>query len=259
MAKGSDLNMSRFRFFQNLFLKRSVQDPKPTILSIKAQTQNWRRADRKMGWDIDDDEFEQLEAFSGAPMTDDIRSRGFIGCVVFYGFGDDGRGNADAILSAKLAWDYAVKTRKNKTWQCEYIDFSRPQDMRLRPGAPVRPKGFYHAWIQPGKRFINMTVAQVRKKFNSATGLAAEGFQFLTITHPHFAELMNQRKIPFMALADYDVAPHGFNDFYDVPQLFCSNGKLGLGIGNVDRNYPLFGIPILQFIDNPFSQKQHSE
>jgi hypothetical protein len=50
-----------------------------------------------------------------------------------------------------------------------------------------------------------------------------------------------------MALADYDVAPYGFNDFYDAPQIFCSNQILGLGIGNVDRNYPLFGIPTLQF------------
>jgi hypothetical protein len=58
---------------------------------------------------------------------------------------------------------------------------------------------------------------------------------------------MTERKIPFMALADYDVAPYGFNDFFDAPQLFCSNNILGLGIGNVDRNYPLFGIPSLCF------------
>jgi hypothetical protein len=30
--------------------------------------------------------------------------------------------------------------------------------------------------------------------------------------------------------------------------LFCSNHILGLGIGNVDRNYPLFGIPTLRFV-----------
>jgi len=58
---------------------------------------------------------------------------------------------------------------------------------------------------------------------------------------------MSTRKIPFVALADDDVAPDGFNDFYDAPQLFCSNDILGLGIGNVDRNYSLFGIPTLQF------------
>ncbi len=91
-----------------------------------------------------------------------------------------------------------------------------------------------------------MTVSQARKSLTTDTGWGPEGFQFLAITHPHFADLMNDRKIPFMALADYDVAPYGYNDFYDAPQLFCSNDKLGLGIGNVDRNYPLFGIPILR-------------
>ena len=79
------------------------------------------------------------------------------------------------------------------------------------------------------------------------TGWKPEGFQFLTITHTHFADLMTERKIPLMALADYDVAPYGFDDFYNAPQIFCSNHILGLGIGNVDRNYPLFGIPTLQF------------
>jgi len=29
--------------------------------------------------------------------------------------------------------------------------------------------------------------------------------------------------------------------------MFCSQGILGLGIGNIDHNYPLFGIPTLRF------------
>ncbi len=58
---------------------------------------------------------------------------------------------------------------------------------------------------------------------------------------------MNERKIPLMALADYDVAPYGYNDFFDAAQMFCSEGILGLGIGNVDQNYPLFGIPTIRF------------
>jgi len=69
----------------------------------------------------------------------------------------------------------------------------------------------------------------------------------LSVTHPHLVELMNRRKITFMAMADYDVAPYGFNDFFDALQMFCGNGILGLGIGNVDQNYPLFGIPTLRF------------
>jgi hypothetical protein len=86
----------------------------------------------------------------------------------------------------------------------------------------------------------------VRKRLHKETGCGPEGFQLLAITHPHLLDMMNERKIPFMALADYDVAPYGYEDFYDAPQLFCSNGIFGLGIGNIDRNYPLFGIPTLR-------------
>jgi len=58
---------------------------------------------------------------------------------------------------------------------------------------------------------------------------------------------MNAHQIPFMSLADYEVAPRGVDDFFDAPQIFCCDNRLGLGIGNVERNYPLFGIPTLGF------------
>jgi hypothetical protein len=58
---------------------------------------------------------------------------------------------------------------------------------------------------------------------------------------------MNDEKMPFMAFGDYHVAPHGFSDFSDAVQMFCRQGVLGLGIGKVDLNYPLFGIPTLRF------------
>jgi uncharacterized protein YndB with AHSA1/START domain len=237
--------MAPLGFFHNLFLKGSPQSRGAIILPVKEQIKAWRRADHKMGWSIDNSEFEKLGG-SSPPLTDNDRMCGFIGTVLFYGFGEDGWGNADAVLSGKFAWEYALKDRKGKTWQCEYVDFSKPQDIRLRPEAPVRPQGFYYAKIRVDEQSKAMTVSQVRKSLTTDTGWGPEGFQFLAITHPHFADLMNERKIPFMALADYDVAPYGFNDFFDAPQLFCSNGKLGLGIGNVDRNYPLFGVPTLQ-------------
>jgi hypothetical protein len=166
--------------------------------------------------------------------------------ILSYGFGDDGNGNSDTVLSCKLAWEYACRRRRVKTWQCQYVDFNKTEDIRLRPGAPIRPKGFYYAKFQPGEKFQNMKVSQLRKRLKNDTGCGPEGIQFLTITHSHFPKMMDERKIPFMALADYDVAPHGFNDFFDAPQIFCSIGVLGLGIGNVDRNYPLFGIPTLR-------------
>jgi hypothetical protein len=216
------------------------------ILSVQDQIKSWRIANRKMEWGIVPDEFDVLVA---PPMiTSEDRRQGFSEVVLFYGFGDDGSGNADAVLSGKLAWEFACKRRKRKTWQCEYVDFRRPEDIRLRSGAPGRPRGFYWALLHTGERNIHLTVNRVRKNFKTETGCASEGFQLLAVTHSHFADLMTERKLPFMALADYDVAPHGFNDFYDAPQLFCSNHILGLGIGNVDRNYPLFGIPALRLL-----------
>jgi hypothetical protein len=243
-GKGDNLSMPPFHLVHNLFLRRGRAGRDAVILPVKEQIKAWRRADRKMGWGIDNGEFENLGESMAPPLTDNDRMLGMIGAVLFYGFGEDDRGNADAVLSGKLAWEYAHEHRK--TWQCEYVDFNKPQDIRLRPGAPARPRGFYFAKITSGERSLKMTVSQMRKKFTIDTGWGPEGFQFLAITHPHFAELMNERKLPFMALADYDVAPYGFNDFFDAPQLFCSNSKLGLGIGNVDRNYPLFGIPTLR-------------
>ena len=180
-------------------------------------------------------------------MTEVDRRQGYIGVVLSYGFGDDGAGHADPVLSGKVAWEYARKRWWRKTWQCEYIDFNKADHIRLRPEAPPRPKGFYYAKFQLGEKLQLLTVSQARKNFNSETGCGPEGVQFLTITHKHFQKLMNERKIPLMALADYDVAPYGFNDFFDAAQMFCSEGILGLGIGNVDQNYPLFGIPTIRF------------
>ena len=237
--------MSPLLWFRNFFPRTQPGGRSALILPLQEQIKSWRTANRKMGWGITPEEFDMLEVLP--TLTDEDRIQGFLGTALFYGFGDDGCGNADAVLSGRLAWDYALKRRRGRTWQCEYIDFQKPDDIRLRHGAPVRPKGFYYAKIQPGERFQKLPVSKLRKNIGSDTGCGPEGFQFLSITHPFFADLMSERKIPFMALADYDVAPYGFNDFYDAPQLFCSNNILGLGIGNVDRNYPLFGIPTLRF------------
>ena len=214
------------------------------ILPMDKQVRAWQKANRKMDWGIKASEFDRIE--DPPSLTENDRESGFIGAALFYGFGDDGSGYADPVLSGKVAWEYACKTKRGKTWQCEYIDFERTDDIRLRPGAPARPKGFYFAKFQPGEKYLSLTVSKLRKRLNNETGCGPEGVQFLAVTHKHFQGLMNERKTPFMALADYDVAPYGFNDFFDAMQLFQSIGVLGLGIGNVDQNYPLFGIPTLR-------------
>ncbi len=232
---------------KNLFLKEQPDADSDPILPAAVQIKAWCKAIRQMGWSINDSELADLAAMPWPALTNEDRRQELAGTALFYGFGDNGSDHSNAVLSGKLAWEYACRSRKGKTWQCEYIDFDKLDDIRLRPGALPRPKGFYFAKIQLGARFQTMTVNQLRRYLGDDTGLGPEGFQLLGITHPHIADWMNARQMPFMALADYDVAPYGFNDFYDAPQLFCSNRILGLGIGNVDRNYPLFGIPTLQF------------
>ena len=237
--------MRRIPWFRWLFYKTKAEDQGHLILPTSKQIKAWRKANRKMAWGIREEEFHRLDV--PPPLTEHDQNQGLSGVALFYGFGDDGFGNADPVLSGRLAWEYARKRKRRETWQCEYIDFDRSDDIRLRPGAPARPKGFYFAKLQPGKKYQTVSVSQARKCFDKETGCGPEGFQFLVITHPHFQRLMDDRKISFMAFADYDVAPYGFNDFFDAAQMFCSLGTLGLGIGHVERNYPSFGIPTLRF------------
>jgi hypothetical protein len=235
--------MTLFSLFRRSSHKDKAKDLSHLILPVHKQIRAWHKANRKMKWRIESKAFDRIEV--PLALTEDDRSQGFIGVALFYGFGEDGFGNADPVLSGKVAWEYACKYKRGSTWQCEYIDFSRSDDIRLRPDAPVRPKGFYFAKFQPGERFLSSTVSNVRKNLGKATGCGPEGIQFLAITHKHFQRLMNEGKIPFMALADYDVAPYGFNDFFDAAHLFHSVDVFSLGIGHVDRNYPLFGIPTI--------------
>lgn len=229
----------------HFFLKTRSQKENCQILTAPDQLKAWRRANRKMSWGIPEGEFKRI---CDAPhLTDKDRSDGFIGTLLSYGFGSDREGYSNVALSGKLAWEYACKRMKGKTWQCQYIDFNKEDHIRLRPAAPPRPKGFYYTKFHPGENSQDLTVTQVLKGIQSDTGCGPEGIQSVTITHPHFAKLMNQGKMAFMAFADYDIAPYGFNDFFDAMQMFCSNGTLGLGIGNVDQNYPIFGIPTLRF------------
>ena len=233
-----------FPFPKIFSFKRSLGQTS-LILPIERQVNAWHKANRRMGWGIREEEFAALQP---PPEIEEVeREQGYIGTVLFYGFGDDDRGNSDPVLSGKIAWEYARKSWWRETWQCEYIDFDRSGDIRLRPEAPVRPRGFYFGKLRLRGRYLPSTVSQFRKRLGKETGLGPEGIQLLTITHRYFQKLMNDRKMPFMALADYDVAPYGHNDFFDAVQMFCSNNVLGLGIGNVDQDYPLFSIPALLF------------
>lgn len=232
----------------HLFQQSAHYNGSDYILPVQAQLKAWRKANRKMKWGISEDEFSAVDTTPA--LSEQDRADGFIGNLLSYGFGEDGSGHADAVLSGKLAWDYAEKYLHRKTWQCQYIDLKKSDYFRLRPRAPMRPKGFYFVKFKPGDGLLRYTVANFRKALSNGgdTGCGPEGIQMVAITHyPHVAKLMDERKIALMAFADYDVAPYGFNDFFDALQMFCSSGVLGLGIGNVDHDYPMFGIPVLRF------------
>ena len=231
---------------KNLRRKTAVEHGEYLNYPISDQIRSWKKANRKMRWGIRKEEFHGLmrQVWPGGKVD----SHGFNRVALFYGFGDDGHGNADSVLSGKVAWEYVCRSPWRKTWQCRYIDFNKSDHIRLRPGAPPRPRGFYFAVVEPGEEYRNITVTRARKAFQGDTGLGPEGIQLITITHTHLQDMMNERTIPFMALADYDVAPYGFSDFFDAVQIFCSLETLGLGIGNVDRKYPAFGIPALRLM-----------
>ena len=239
--------MLLFNRIRDIITERGTRTSAPTFLPLEEQIECWNGANEKMAWGIRDVEFAKMTAAPPPMLTDDDRSCGFNGIAIFYGFGDDGLGNADSILSGKLAWEYAISCGENKTWQCGYIDFCKPKNIRLRSEAPARPRGFYYGKIHLGHKNQMLTVSEALRQLDSDTGCGPEGLQLLSITHFHLADLMNKHQIPFISLADYEVAPRGVADFFDAPQMFCCDSRLGLGIGNVERNYPLFGVPTLRF------------
>ena len=100
----------------NLFTKFQSKSLSNSILSLAGQTKAWQKANRKMNWRINLSEFERLDALPTPRLTENDRAQGFIGSALFYGFGDDGEGNSDAVFSGNLAWDYAIKCRSGKTW-----------------------------------------------------------------------------------------------------------------------------------------------
>ena len=237
--------MKQHWWFQRILKRPKGKGEEALILPAGEQVRAWVKANRRMKWGIERQQFERVQ--SPHRLTERDKMDGFTGTVLCFGFGDDGTGHADAVLSGQRAWEYVSRGRTLKTWQCEYIDMDKADHIRLRPGAPKRPRGFYWAKLQPGAKYESLTVSQARKRFDHETGCSAEGIQFLAITHPHFQKLMNERKMPFMAFADYDIAPYGFNDFFDAMQMFVSDDTIGLGIGNLDFNYPMFGIPTIRF------------
>jgi hypothetical protein len=137
-----------FIFKRDLSLKGKSKKQNDFILSMQRQIEHWREANRKMAWGIKEDEFDHIA--DPPKITEKDKRDGFIDTILSYGFGEDGLGNSDPILSGKKAWEYANKSKRKKTWKCEHFDFDKTDHIRLRPKAHPRPKGFYYAKFQTG-------------------------------------------------------------------------------------------------------------
>jgi hypothetical protein len=103
-----------FLWFRNLFLKPQAQSSENCILPLAEQIDAWQKINRKMSWGIMQTGFEKVEASSPPALTKDDRVRGFYGLVLFYGFGDDGQGNSDAVFSGKIVWEYVGLGKREK-------------------------------------------------------------------------------------------------------------------------------------------------
>lgn len=156
--------------------------------------------------------------------------------------------NGDVVLTAKLAWEYTCSYRQ-KTWRWDQVRF---EENWMRGEGPVRPKGFYTMRRPPedteaiGKKFQGRMVCDVRQELGNDWGIGAEGLQFVGITHPHYPELMDGDKYPFIDLPGLAVAPGGDGDFYSAPCLSFGGGGLRLGTALVDGADPRYGSGFLQ-------------
>jgi hypothetical protein len=95
------------RFFKD---KPEVIDA--SILPVPEQIKFWKKANDKMKWRIQSDEFDRIE--TPPQLIEKDRCDGFSGVILSYGFDDDDHGNADAVLSSKMAWEYACQQKKRR-------------------------------------------------------------------------------------------------------------------------------------------------
>lgn len=172
---------------------------------------------------------------------------------IFYGFGEDGGGNADPLLSGHIFVSYLIG--KHPYEISRFVDFfPSPPDpsrfdyyrpkIKMREGAAARPRGFYIKTLPPkdldegiGMAHVGRSPADVRKL--SPWGWGPEGFQFLAVEE-EYVGLLIERKVPIFVLADYAISPYGEADFSSAPFLGTDRSKLEIGTMNVRDTVPKF-------------------
>ncbi len=192
---------------------------------------------------ISEEAFANISA-EVAGKTADVR--------IFYGFGDDGHGNADISLTSHIFLTYLLEKFPHEKWSFVdfypsppdpgHFDFFRPV-IKLREGAASRPKGFYTKTLLPndfdggiGTTHQKHSPAEVRKL--SPWGWGPEGFQFLAIEESYIQKL-HDGKVPTFVLGDYAVAPYG-KDFSSTVLLGSARNRLEIGVTNVRDNIPKY-------------------
>ncbi len=169
--------------------------------------------------------------------------------LLFYGFGDNGAGQSDPLLTGHIFVTYLTGKYPNE--RSRYVDFYPPPPdparfdfyrpkVKMRDGAAARPKGFYIKEVLEkdyaegiGATYAHLSPGDVRKL--SPWGWGPEGFQFLAVEEG-YVDLLIGKKVTMFTLGDYAIAPYGESDYYSTVFLGTSRNKLEIGVTNARDN-----------------------
>lgn len=213
--------------------------------SPEKQLQKWRELNdwikKQFAKDaIPEEAFKQIE-----PKIKGLTSKSRL----FYGFGDNGQGQADPFLTGHIFATYL--TGKHHLEKSRYVDFyPTPPDpsrfdfyrpkIKMRDGAAPRPKGFYIKELLPkdyeegiGSTYKEQSPNEVRKQ--SPWGFGPEGFEFLAVEEVYLP-LLAEKKVPVYVLGDYSVSPYGEGDFSSTMFIGAARDKVEIGCTNSRDN-----------------------
>jgi hypothetical protein len=218
-------------------------------LSPKEQYEKWKDLNEWIKKGFPNEAISDLAFKEGEALLPGLTSQDRL----FFGFGDDGQGNADPFFTGHVFVTYLEKKYPHELSPFlnfyppppdpMRFDFYRPK-IKLRDGAAVRPKGFYVKRLLEkdytdgvGAEHKALSPADVRKR--SDWGWGPEGFTFLALEEK-YTKLLLAGKVPIFVLGDYAVSPYGTSDYFSAFLLGPCRGKLELGVTNVRDNIPKF-------------------
>jgi hypothetical protein len=210
--------------------------------SPERQIELWKEANQRGNLGISKEEFASIP--ETPKLTEKDKVDGFVGTGLFYGFGTNGRGIADIILSGKISWEYI-----DKFYRCsgvsDYIDF-RWSRMGLRPGAWSRPKGFFWKKVHLGQKYRKCARDDRKLLPEGDTGASFEALQLAGILIPEYIPQMNGKDKPFWDMIDYNIMPApDSNIFRSLHLSTCCDG-ITLFRAPVDAEGDTYGAVVLR-------------